>query len=521
MRRLVTGKQMKEIDAYAIQTVGIPSMVLMERAALSVADELELEYKKTGKKPFEKAVTLIFCGTGNNGADGAAIARILHLRGFQVSVITVGDRERWTEEMRSQIEIDEKLGIAVESFGGYLPGRFDVAVDAIFGVGLTRDVEGEFKEAVEFLTGLTPEFTVAVDIPSGISSETGRVMGTAVKADLTVTFGYEKVGTAIYPGKGYSGRVAVKDIGFPDFDSYEGKRYFTYEPGDQSRIPGRKKDSHKGTYGKVLIAAGSKGMCRAAYLSALSAYRTGAGLVKILTVDGNVPMLQTLLPEAIITSYPEEMEAEEPEAFRDLVERECAWASVIVLGPGLGRGRHVVKLTEYVLLSAYVPIILDADGLNTVAEYPHLAEFFTENVIVTPHLGEMARLVEKDIAELREDLPGAAVGYCEEKGVTCVLKDAVSVVAGKDGSVYINSSGGGAMAKAGSGDVLTGLIAGLIALGLQEDEAAAMGVWLHGLAGERAAAGRGEHSILAREIADSIMQEDGNGRTIQQNLCGN
>lgn len=507
MRRLVTGKQMKEIDDYAIGTVGIPSMVLMERAALCVADELEAGYAKIRKAPAGKTRVLVFCGTGNNGADGAAIARILFLRGFDVTVVTVGDRSRWTEEMERQTAIDEKLGIAVERFGELIPGRFEVAVDALFGVGLSRELEGEFREAVELLSSLKPDFTVAVDIPSGISSGTGGILGAAVKADLTVTFGYEKVGTAIGAGKDLSGRVAVRDIGFPDYDGYGGVRYFTYDSEDLARIPGRKRDSHKGTYGKVLVAAGSKGMCGAAYLSALAAYRTGAGLVKILTVNDNAAVLQTLLPEAIISSFPEGMEAEEPEAFRDFVEQECAWAGVIVLGPGLGKSRTAVKLTEYVLLSAYVPIILDADGLNIVAEYPHLAEFFTENVIVTPHLGEMARLTGADPGELKENLAVAAVGYSEDKGVTCVLKDSISVVAAKDGPVYINSSGCSAMAKAGSGDVLTGVIAGLIALGLAEDEAASLGVWIHGLAGNHAAGSAGEHSILAREIADSIMRE--------------
>lgn len=529
MRRLVTGKQMKEIDEYAIGTIGIPSMVLMERAALCVADELEAQYGTRRPASSEKAVVLVFCGPGNNGADGAAVARILRLRGHIVTVVTVGDRSRWTKEMELQTSIDEKLGIPVERFDGYLPGRFDVAVDALFGVGLSRALEGEFGEAVEFISAKNHDFTVAVDIPSGICSETGRVLGTAVKADLTVTFGYEKVGTAIGRGKDYGGRVIVKDIGFPDYDGYGGKRYFTYEHKDLSHIPGRRRDSHKGTYGKVLIIAGSRGMCGAAYLSALSAYRTGAGLVKIMTVDANAPILQTLLPEAIISSYPEGWEAGEPEAFRAFVERECAWAGVIVLGPGLGKGLQAVKLTEYVLLSAYVPIILDADGLNIVAKYPHLGEFLTENVIVTPHLGEMARLSGTEIGALKEDLPGAAVRYSEDKGVTCVLKDAVSVVAGKDGSVYIGSSGCSAMAKAGSGDVLTGVIAGLIALGLQEDEAASLGVWLHGLAGSHAAGKSGEHSLLAREIADSIMrewnvnksQEDNDGGAIQQGICGN
>lgn len=504
MRRLVTGKQMKEIDAYAIQTIGILSMVLMERAALAVADELMQEYQRRGRKPVLDARVLVFCGTGNNGADGAAIARILHLRGISVSIITVGDRSRWTGEMERQISIDEKLGIAIEDFGGYLPGRFDVAVDAMFGVGLSRELEGEFREAVVFLSGLKPEFTVAVDIPSGICSETGRILGAAVEADLTVTFGYEKVGTAIYPGKGYCGRVEVKDIGFPGYDGYSGTRFFTYDTSDLSRIPQRKQDSHKGTYGKVLIAAGSGGMCGAAYLSALAAYRTGAGLVKILTVETNVQILQTLLPEAIIASYPEGMEAEEPEAFRELVERECAWASVIVLGPGLGRGRHVVKLTEYVLLSAYVPIILDADGLNTVAEYPHLSEFFTENVIVTPHLGEMARLTGSSVETIRGCLIPTAREYADRYGITCVLKDAVTVAALKDQRTYINTSGNSAMAKAGAGDVLTGIIAGLLALGMEESDAAAMGVYLHGRAGDLVKLQSGEHGLLARELTEAL-----------------
>lgn len=507
MRRLVTGKQMKEIDANAIERVGIPSLVLMERAALAVADSLETSYEAAKKKRLQDVKITVFCGTGNNGADGAAVARILSLRGCEVSVLTVGERERWTKEMEKQAAIDEELGIPVEKFGDYLPGKFDVAVDALFGVGLSRPVDGVFREAIEFLEEAVPEYTAAVDIPSGISSETGVVMGAAVRADLTVTFGFEKLGTAIYPGRGYSGEVKVCDIGFPEYDGYEGRRYFTYGPEDWERVPRRKADSHKGTYGKVLIAAGSEGMCGAAYLSALAAYRMGAGLVKILTVKANVTVLQNLLPEAILVSYEPEQEEEEPEAFKELIERECAWASVIVIGPGLGKGRHVMKLVQYVLLSAYVPIVLDADGLNAVADYPYLADYFTENVIVTPHLGEMARLTDKEIEELKENLPEAAIAYSEEKGITCVLKDAVTVAAGKDGEVFINSSGSGAMAKAGSGDVLTGTIAGLIALGLPEDEAAAMGVWLHGCAGVRAAGKRGEHSVLAREIADALLEQ--------------
>lgn len=506
MRRLVTGGQMREIDKNAIENVGIPSMVLMERAALSVAEEIERERRPVMEHRGRADRVLVLCGTGNNGADGAAIARILHLKGWQVTVLTAGQEEKRTQELALQLSIDEKLDIPIMEFTDFIPGTYEVLVDALFGVGIGRDLEGDFRQAVELAGRLNLEFTVAVDIPSGIHSDTGRICGAAVQADLTVSFGYEKLGTALYPGKEFSGRVLVKDIGFPDYEGNWESCYYTYDLDDLGMIPARKQNSHKGIYGKVLIAAGSKGMCGAAYLSALSAYRMGAGLVKILTVKENADILQTLLPEAILSTYSPSLEEEEPESFKQLIEDECAWAGIIVLGPGLGRGRHVAKLVEYVLLSAYVPIILDADGLNAVADFPHLSTYFTENVIVTPHMGEMSRLVHKEVEELKENPIQAAVEYSEKYGVTCVLKDAVSVSAGKDGRVYVNTSGAGAMAKAGSGDVLTGVIAGLIALGLAEDDAASMGVYLHGMAGQTAAKKGGEHSLLAREIADSILK---------------
>ena len=248
-------------------------------------------------------------------------------------------------------------------------------------------------------------------------------------------------------------------------------------------------------------------MCGAAYLSALAAYRMGAGLVKILTVRANVPILQNLLPEAILTPYDPEQAQTDPAGCKSLVDQECGWASAIVLGPGLGKEAHVASLVQNVLLSAYVPIIVDADGLNAVAQHPHLSGYFTENVIVTPHLGEMARLTGRSIEDLKRDLVESAVRYGEEKGVTCVLKDAVTVTAGRDGNVYIGDSGCAAMAKGGSGDVLTGVIAGLLALGFSEDEAAALGVFLHGRAGAAAARKKGEHSVLARDIADCLLEK--------------
>ena len=481
MRTLLLGRKMKATDAKTIQEIGIPSMVLMERAAMAVAAEAEKAAKKD-------EIVWAVCGSGNNGADGIAAARMLHLKGYPVCIYMAGDENRGTVELKTQLSIARKLGISVKPWQEIETEKKGkhccVIIDAVFGVGLGRPVEGNYKRCLDDLNQIREQehtFCVAVDIPSGIHADTGAVMGTALKADVTVTFGWEKMGT---------------EGGRPE-------RAFAYEKKDLCHIPERKADSNKGTFGKVLIAAGSAGMCGAAYLSALTAYRAGAGLVKILTVEENRPILQGLLPEAIIASYTPDQLLQGREEFKEMIEEQMKWASVVVLGPGLGSEPYVEYLVEDILTSAYVPVILDADGLNTIASHPYLTSYYTENIIITPHLGEMARLTGQTISQLKEDLVGAASAYASRYGVTCVLKDAATVVAGQEGGLYINTSGCSAMAKAGSGDVLTGTIAGLLAIGMEEEEAARMGVYVHGLAGEKAA-GAGSHSLLATELSQAV-----------------
>ena len=266
----------------------------------------------------------------------------------------------------------------------------------------------------------------------------------------------------------------------------------------------------------MLIAAGSPGMAGAAYLSALAAYRMGAGLVKILTPAENREILQTLIPEAVLSVYDCAEALEEPEQFLGKIEKECGWADAVVLGPGLGKEPWAVRLVQQVLLSAFVPIVLDADGLNIVAENPSLSEYFTENVLVTPHVGEMARLSGLEIEEIQADLTKAAEDYSEKYGVIIVLKDAATVVVRKDEPIYINSSGCAAMAKAGSGDVLTGVLAALIAMGMEEGQAAVLGVYLHGLAGEAAEKALGENGVLARDLADSWQMWRGKKQYVEE-----
>lgn len=499
MKYTVTGAQMKQIDQDTITRIGIPSVVLMERAALAVAEEV---LKKKPKR------VLVVCGTGNNGADGIAAGRILKGRGCEITVVLAGNLEHATEEHRLQQQIAKNLDIPMVSAGSFLQQpeeSYEVVIDALFGIGLTRSIEGSYRELMERVSRCLDSWVVAVDIPSGIHADTGEVMGIALKADMTVTFGYEKSGLLLYPGKAYAGKVVTAEIGFSDISLKRvGFDAAVLEPDDLDRIPKRNADGNKGTFGKVLIIAGTTGMSGAAFLSALAAYRTGAGLVKIFTVSDNRQILQTQLPEAIIKTYDPE-EVLPGGNFQEMLEQECDWADVIVMGPGLGRDAYIESLEEMVLSCAYVPVVLDADGLNAIADHPHLARYFTENIVLTPHMGEMARLTGLPIAELKANPLQAVRDYSSRTGTVCVMKDAVTVIADKDGMSYINTSGCSAMAKAGSGDTLTGVIAGLLARGMECTDAAVFGVYLHGRSGERAALKLGENSILARDIAEHMV----------------
>ncbi|MDR1764774.1 MAG: NAD(P)H-hydrate dehydratase [Lachnospiraceae bacterium] len=651
MRILVSGRLMKQIDRHAIEHTGIPSLVLMERAALAVADVIERgcgassqdtphgSGRRVRSRPGRRCVAprriLVACGNGNNGADGIAIARILYGHGYDVSLSYLDDSATpatkqtpapsHTQEWALQRGIADKLGIPVVGRRELYDTGWDVLVDAVFGVGVNREVAGDAAEYLHILDKLPRGQTVAVDMPSGINADDGQVMGVALGADVTVTFGYEKLGTALFPGKGYAGTVVVADIGFfaekmlqagadeavmPQGPSVCGKPsgrpspYGMGEPprgfgasdgmvshvapanasgwgagidlalcmelADLSRVPTRRADGNKGTFGKVLVVAGSPGMAGAACMSARAAYRTGAGLVKIYADPQNREILQTLIPEAIVVTG-EEGGLETCGRPGDRaghgsivvtgeeggLETACDWADVIVCGPGLGQGESAAKKVETVLRRAAgrapgtVSVVLDADGLNILAKDDILFQYIGPHVVMTPHVGEMARLTGKSVEALKADPMGAAAALAQKTDAVCVLKDAVTVVTGAHGRPYVNASGSSALAKAGSGDVLTGVLAGLVALGgggqstrawhgdiargagaaadgigqreHEEDEAAAcaaggssddmasrlaqtaaLGVYIHGLAGEELKKEKGAHGAIAGEIADKI-----------------
>ncbi|MCR5215657.1 MAG: NAD(P)H-hydrate dehydratase [Lachnospiraceae bacterium] len=507
MKYLLTAAQARRIDEHTIQEIGVPSLVLMERAALAVCDTIE---KESGGDRSKKI--LLFSGSGNNGADACAVARLLHLKGYGVSTIVLGDPERYTEELKIQIGILEKLNLPVTSLGDLIssseePGAdsigirtvkkimegYDVIVDGIFGIGLSRYVEGYAKYVIEAMNEAKKPI-IAIDVPSGISATTGAILGTAVNARVTVTFGKKKVGLTLFPGADYAGAVVEADCGFVEEGIEDlGSCSYTYELSDLSRIPLRSQSSNKGTYGRVLVIAGSDTMSGAAFLAAKAALRCGVGLVRLLTTRSNREAIQKLLPEAVLGFYDEMTNFE--------LEKAMDEATAVVIGPGLGKAPRAKEVVELVLSHDIKRLLLDADALNLVAEL-HWQEKLAGHTI-TPHMGEMARLNAMEIGDIKMNVVDVAKAFAQKYQCNVVLKDARTVVAvPEEEAVFINTSGNSGMSTAGAGDVLTGVIAGMWAAGLNNAEGARMGVYLHGLAGDEAAATLGERFMTASDIIE-------------------
>ena len=379
MRYLVNGEEMKIYDRNTMETYRVPSPVLMERAALAAAGEIVKRLPKSAR-------VLIVCGSGNNGGDGYAVARLLLQEHCEVTVVCAADTTRQTKENQLQKEIWQAYGGEILS---QIPeqGAYDAVVDAVFGVGLSRGVEGGYADLLTRMNELS-SFKIALDIPSGISSDNGAVLGTAFRADLTVTFAFEKTGTVLWPGNEYAGEVVVKDIGI-DERSFLGRipAVAAFEDVDLAGLPARTAHSNKGSFGKLLVIAGSVGMAGAACLCAEAAYICGCGLVRIVTPEENRTILQTKLPEAVLTTY-SSAEGLETAGLAEAI----GWADAVVCGPGLGTSDVARAIVETVLREAFVPVLLDADALNLIARDTGVLRQVQGEVVVTPHLGEMSRL---------------------------------------------------------------------------------------------------------------------------------
>jgi ADP-dependent NAD(P)H-hydrate dehydratase / NAD(P)H-hydrate epimerase len=506
---LTTAQQMKELDRATIEDLGIPGLVLMENAGRGVVQVIGRLY------PHIRSAAVL-AGKGNNGGDGFVVARYLHHQGMQVAVFLAGLKSALKGDAAHNARLAEACGVSVqeiqEGFDSLglkrdLSGA-DLIVDALLGTGLEKEVQGLYKDLIALMNE-APRPKVAVDIPSGLSSDTGQSLGLCVQASATVTFGWPKRGHLLFPGSPRVGRLFVVDIGFPPgllpavADRVELLSGETLLPW----MPQRQPDGHKGTYGHALILAGSTGKTGAATLTAMGALRVGAGLVTLGVPVGLNPIVEMKLTEAMTEPLPEGETGCLGRPALGKIKALLAGKKVLALGPGLSTSSGTQALIQSLLQEDVpIPLVIDADGLTALADHPESLTLLSGRAILTPHPGEMARLTGRTIKEIQADRITAAREFAGRYGVVLVLKGARTVVADPGGTVFLNPAAHPVMASGGMGDVLTGMITGWLAQGAALLPAACLGVYFHAGGGARIAATRGGQGILASELADTLPE---------------
>ncbi len=505
--KVVTAKEMREIDRKTIVEYGIPGMVLMERAGLAVSRRI--------KELFGRRKIVVISGRGNNGGDGLVVARHLVNEGWDARVFLAAERQEMSADAQAQCRIAEAFGVPLRSIAELLSehrtvlGPHVAVVDALFGTGLTKPLSGIEADVVKLINGCGLPI-LSIDIPSGISSDDGQVLGTAVKATCTVTFGLPKRGHLLHPGASCAGRLFIEDIGFPrGLLEAETLTVDWLERSAVARmVPRRDAYSHKGHYGHVLIVAGSKGKTGAARMAAAACMRSGAGLVTLGVPASLSDVFQSVVTEEMTLALPDTKEgalsSRASGVLLDFVRRN---ARTVAIGPGTGVTEYMKKILLDLVVKSPCPVVIDADGIRCLQGRADILRGASAPVVLTPHPGEMESLLRESgmtVFEIEKDRIKAALFCAKECGAHVVLKGVPTVIAHPDGRVFINATGNPGMASAGSGDVLTGMVAGLLAQTGDPLRACILGVYLHGLAGDVAASRKGHHSLIASDIIDAI-----------------
>ena len=512
MKKLLNSKQMKECDKYTSEHFGVQPVVLMERAALSTSDAM-VAYCGLGRG---KRV-LVMCGTGNNGADGLALARILYENSIPVSFYVPQKDGKHSELFDLQKKILENYGVCEVSADKKITvadlEEYDIIVDALFGIGLSRPLSDDICELIEKVNAARA-VRVSMDIPTGINADTGALMGEAFKADLTVTFGFAKIGLMLYPGRKYTGKLVLAQIGITEKSLKNFDTALLEETDVIKTLPIRANDGNKGTFGKVLIFAGSPEMTGAAVMVSRSAFKSGAGMVKVVTYREIASVIQNSIPEVMVTTLSKDDDkSEQTSKLADAVN----WADVVLMGPGIGVSNYSKEIMEELIeLSKDKPIVIDADGLNILSEdenLPILIKGRTSLTVVTPHVGELSRLIKESVSTIKNDFIAASVKAANDYKCCVVAKDAVTCATDGEDSIVI-ASGNNGMATAGSGDVLAGIIAAFMAnksetaqSGDEVDRmkgAVANAVYVHGMAGSECLKKMPEDSLMASDILNMI-----------------
>lgn len=489
MQYIMSGKACKSLDKYAIENLEIPSIVLMENAASEIVNKIKDIYDNF----------IIFCGSGNNGGDGLAIARKLILLNKRVTVAIISEKDNYTKDFLVNFKILEKINSkiinikTIKDLSNIYPLKYDVAIDCIFGIGLNRNLKDLYSKVVEFIN-LNFKNIISVDVPSGINADTGKVMGTAIKAKTTYTFEVIKKGYISYSSIDYIGKLEVLSIGIPkEAKEINSEGVFMLDSIDYKNILNKRKIySHKGDYGKISIIAGSEGYTGAAYITAESCVKSGAGLTTVISSKYVQDILSCKLVEAMTLNIKED----------DKVKKTLENSNVIAIGPGLTERSYcnIIKEIDNYKNKYYV---IDAGALEVFSKDKELMNIIKDRGIFTPHPGEMARIIDKPISFVEENRIEVAKKYAKENKIIVLLKGYKTVIT--DGNfVYINNTGNSKMASGGMGDCLTGIIASLLGQKHSPMESALLGAYVHGLAGEEAS--KDKYNTIASDIIDNISK---------------
>jgi hydroxyethylthiazole kinase-like uncharacterized protein yjeF len=519
--KVSTVSEMRALDRTAIEEFGIAEELLMENAGLAVYSVLLAEFGIQDRR------FVVFCGVGNNGGDGLVVARKIHSNGGVVKVFVLGDPGKFKGAAKANLDIASRLPIEVRQIQSLEAIRRDVThcdgiVDAIFGTGLTRDVGGLYRDAIALINE-SGKTVFSIDIPSGVNGNTGKVMGAAVKADTTVTFGLPKIGNMLFPGYDLCGKLYVSHISFPpstyDADSLK------VEINHPVRLPPRDPNGHKGDFGEVLFIAGAASYFGAPYFAALSFLKAGGGYSRLAAPKSITPFIANKGSEIVFVPQREtgagSIALQNKRALLELSER----MDMVVLGPGLSLEEETQQLARELAREVEKPLLVDGDGITAVCKDLQVIRERGAETILTPHLGEMSRITQVSVRDMDVNKIDVLQRTARDLHAVIVLKGAHSLIGYSDGRVFINMSGNSGMATAGSGDVLTGTIAAMFGLGLSVPDATRKGVFVHGLSGDLAAMDKGEDGITAQDILDYLplavkMDREGLPEALRERYVG-
>jgi hydroxyethylthiazole kinase-like uncharacterized protein yjeF len=506
--KLLTAAQMRQLDQQTITEIGVPSIVLMENAGRTTYQILRQEF------PDLDDPVVVLAGRGNNGGDGFVVARYLANAGREVLVLLLAEKSQITGDAKINLDILEQLSVPVreitttEVLLEQLPLLEDASllVDALLGTGLNSEVKGLYQSAITLMND-TPAPVLAIDMPSGLSADTGQPLGIAVLADVTVTYGWPKLGQILPPGRELVGRLWQVDISIPPAQANISRIELATAANLRHLVPYRLADSHKGNFGHLLVVAGSVGKTGAAALAGEAALRVGAGLVTVGVPASLNPILEMKLTEAMTLplAEPEGVQALGRRALEE-VAASLPGKTALAIGPGLGIHPETIQLVRQLVRRSTVPLVLDADGLNAVAHDWESVADAAGPVILTPHPGEMSRLLGRLVKDIQANRLDAALELAERTQAVVVLKGAQTIIAHPDGRLMINTTGNPVLAQGGTGDVLTGMIGGFLAQRLEPFDAACLGVFLHGLAADAWAASQGACGMLAGELLAELPE---------------